>query len=264
VKKTASRHHWRRLRKTSTLAHRVAHLIISGADPRRVLLMTFSRRAAAEMTRRAERILRSATGSGAAGTADRLSWAGTFHAIGARLLRTYANEIGLDPAFTIHDREDSADLLNLARHRLGFSKTPTRFPLKGTCLAIYSRCVNGEVPIEEVLRTSFPWCGEWADALKKLFAAYVEAAGDQCNPRIGAQRGIGVSLREAHSLGGEPVKRWSSVIGLARAVEVGITAIVDDDEQDVRPACWHRRSSENSGLVGWGGAPTRESLLRAP
>ena len=161
--------------KTSTLAHRVAHLIVSGADPRRVLLMTFSRRAAAEMTRRAERILRSATGPGAAGTADRLSWAGTFHAIGVRLLRTYANEIGLDPAFTIHDREDSADLLNLVRHRLGFSKTPTRFPLKGTCLAIYSRCVNGEVPIEEVMRTSFPWCGEWADALKKLFAAYVEA-----------------------------------------------------------------------------------------
>jgi DNA helicase-2/ATP-dependent DNA helicase PcrA len=145
--------------KTSTLAHRVAHLIISGADPRRILLMTFSRRAAAEMTRRAERVLRSATGQGPAGTADRLSWAGTFHAIGARLLRTYANEIGLDPAFTIHDREDSADLLNLVRHCLGFSKTPTRFPLKGTCLAIYSRCVNGEMPIEEVMRMSFPWCG---------------------------------------------------------------------------------------------------------
>ena len=161
--------------KTSTLAHRVVHLIVSGADPRRILLMTFSRRAAAEMTRRAERILRSATEGGAAGTTDRLSWAGTFHAIGARLLRIYANEIGLNPAFTIHDREDSADLLNLVRHQLGFSKTPARFPMKGTCLAIYSRCVNAEVPIEEVLRTAFPWCGEWADALKKLFAAYVEA-----------------------------------------------------------------------------------------
>jgi hypothetical protein len=122
--------------KTSTLAHRVAHVIVSGADPRRILLMTFSRRAAAEMTRRAERILRSAMGGGAAGTADRLNWAGTFHAIGARLLRIYANEIGLDPAFTIHDREDSADLLNLVRHQLGFSKTTTRFPMKGTCLSI--------------------------------------------------------------------------------------------------------------------------------
>jgi DNA helicase II / ATP-dependent DNA helicase PcrA len=161
--------------KTSTLAHRVAHLIVNGADPRRILLMTFSRRAAAEMIRRAERIIRDATARGAAGTADRLSWAGTFHAIGARLLRAYANEIGLDPGFTIHDREDSADLLNLVRHQLGFSKTPARFPLKGTCLAIYSRCVNAELPIEEVLRTSFPWCGAWAEALKKLFAAYVEA-----------------------------------------------------------------------------------------
>ena len=161
--------------KTSTLAHRVAHLIVNGAHPRRILLMTFSRRAAAEMTRRAERIVRSATGQGAAGTAERLSWAGTFHAIGARLLRAYANEIGLDPGFTIHDRGDSADLLNLVRHQLGFSKAATRFPMKGTCLAIYSRCVNAELPIEEVLRTSFPWCGEWADALKKLFAGYVEA-----------------------------------------------------------------------------------------
>jgi DNA helicase-2/ATP-dependent DNA helicase PcrA len=145
--------------KTSMLAHRVAHLIVGGADPRRVLLMTFSRRAAAEMTRRAERILRGATGQDAAGTADRLGWVGTFHAIGARLLRIYANEIGLDPAFTIHDREDSADLLNLVRRQLGFSKTPARFPLKGTCLAIYSRCVNAELSIEEVLRASFPWCG---------------------------------------------------------------------------------------------------------
>jgi DNA helicase II / ATP-dependent DNA helicase PcrA len=89
--------------KTSTLAHRVAHLVVNGADPRRILLMTFSRRAAAEMTRRAERIIRSATGAGAAGMADRLSWAGTFHAIGARLLRAHANEIGLNPTFTIHD-----------------------------------------------------------------------------------------------------------------------------------------------------------------
>jgi DNA helicase II / ATP-dependent DNA helicase PcrA len=165
--------------KTSTLAHRVAHLIVNGADPRRILLMTFSRRAAAEMTRRAERIVRSATGRGTAGMTDALSWAGTFHAIGARLLRSYANQIGLDPAFTIHDREDSADLLNLVRHHLGFSKTQARFPTKGTCLAIYSRCVNAELPIEDVLRNAFPWCADWAEPLKKLFAAYVEAKQQQ-------------------------------------------------------------------------------------
>ena len=77
--------------------------------------------------------------------ADAMSWAGTFHAIGARLLREYAETSGLAPAFTIHDREDSADLMNLIRHELGFSKTEKRFPAKGTCLAIYSRAVNGEL-----------------------------------------------------------------------------------------------------------------------
>jgi DNA helicase-2/ATP-dependent DNA helicase PcrA len=108
-----------------------------------------------------------------------LTWAGTFHAIGARLLREYADEIGLDPGFTIHDREDSADLMNLVRHELGFSKTESRFPAKGTCLAIYSRCVNAELAIEEVLGASFPWCSSWAAELKKLFVAYVEAKQGQ-------------------------------------------------------------------------------------
>jgi DNA helicase II / ATP-dependent DNA helicase PcrA len=160
--------------KTITLAHRVAHLIVSGADPRRILLMTFSRRAANEMIRRVERIVRAVIGRSAAGATEPVRWAGTFHAIGARLLRGYADQVGLDPAFTIHDREDSADLLNLLRHQLGFSKTEARFPTKGTCLAIYSRCINAESPIEDVLRTSFPWCADWAEELKKLFADYVE------------------------------------------------------------------------------------------
>ncbi|HEY2539654.1 MAG TPA: UvrD-helicase domain-containing protein [Stellaceae bacterium] len=92
--------------KTSTLAHRAAHLIINGVDPRRLLLMTFSRRAAAEMTRRVERIARTVTRRGGVDMTDSLAWAGTFHAIGARLLRECADQIGLGPAFTIHDRED--------------------------------------------------------------------------------------------------------------------------------------------------------------
>ena len=161
--------------KTNTLAHRVAHLIVGGADPRRILLMTFSRRAASEMTKRVERIARKVLGDNAGVMTDALAWAGTFHGIGARLLRDYAEQIGLDPAFTIHDREDSADLINLIRHQKGFSKTKERFPTKGTCLAIYSRCVNAEVAIEQVLGSSFPWCAGWAAELKELFAAYVEA-----------------------------------------------------------------------------------------
>jgi len=161
--------------KTNTLAHRVAHLIVNGADPRRILMMTFSRRAASEMARRVERIARKVMGDNAGIMTDALIWAGTFHGIGARILRDYADQIGLDPSFTIHDREDSADLMNLVRHELGFSRTESRFPTKGTCLAIYSRCVNAEAAIEQVLGRSFPWCSGWAAELKQLFAGYVEA-----------------------------------------------------------------------------------------
>ncbi|MCB2403180.1 ATP-dependent helicase [Rhizobium ruizarguesonis] len=165
--------------KTNTLAHRVAHLIVKGADPRRILLMTFSRRAAAEMARRVERICRDVLGSNAGVMADALSWSGTFHGIGARLLRDYAEQIGLDPDFTIHDREDSADLMNLIRHDLGFSKTESRFPTKGTCLAIYSRAVNSEAALDLVLRDAFPWCATWEKQLRELFACYVEAKQSQ-------------------------------------------------------------------------------------
>jgi DNA helicase-2/ATP-dependent DNA helicase PcrA len=161
--------------KTNTLAHRVAHLIVNGADPRRILLLTFSRRAAAEMARRVERIAGQVMGQSTGVMAEALTWAGTFHGIGARLLRDYAPVIGLDPTFSIHDREDSADLMNLVRHELGFSTTKNRFPAKGTCLAIYSRCVNAEMAIDEVLRVSYPWCAGWAAELRQLFAAYVEA-----------------------------------------------------------------------------------------
>ena len=163
--------------KTNTLAYRVAHLIVNGADPRRILLITFSRRAASEMIRRVERIGRHVSSAG--GITSSLIWAGTFHGIGARLLREYATQIGLDPAFTIHDREDSADLMNLARHELGFSNAESRFPAKGTCLAIYSRCVNAELPIEYVTQTFFPWCSSWSAELKQLFASYVVAKQQQ-------------------------------------------------------------------------------------
>ena len=157
--------------KTDTLAHRVAHLVMNGADPHRILLLTFSRRAAMEMESRTERILNRAAGAKAGG----LAWAGTFHAIGARFLREYAERIGLDRAFTIQDREDAADLMNLVRHELDFSATESRFPTKGTCLSIYSRAVNSEAPLEKVVGKAFPWCAEWTAELKTLFAAYVEA-----------------------------------------------------------------------------------------
>jgi len=165
--------------KTNTLAHRVAHLIVEGVDPRRLLLLTFSRRAASEMQRRVERIAAQVLGGKAGAMTDALAWSGTFHAIGARLLREYAPDIGLTRDFTIHDREDSADLINLVRHDLGFSKTAKRFPMKGTCLSIYSRAVNAQAPLGEVLGRFFPWCAEWEDELRTLFGAYVETKQKQ-------------------------------------------------------------------------------------
>ena len=161
--------------KTNTLAHRVAHLIVNGADASRILLLTFSRRAAVEMGRRARRIVATARGDTAPGATTSLPWSGTFHAIGARILRSHAASIGLDPAFTIHDREDSADLLNLVRHELGLSEKDKRFPLKATCLSIYSRATNAAEPLDTVLRENFPWCAAWEADLRALFEGYVEA-----------------------------------------------------------------------------------------
>jgi DNA helicase-2/ATP-dependent DNA helicase PcrA len=161
--------------KTDTLAHRVAHLLLNGADPGRILLMTFSRRAAAEMTRRVATICRRVLGDRAEAIAAALAWAGTFHAVGARLIRDEAPRLGLDPAFTILDREDAADLMHLVRHQLGLSTTEKRFPMKGTCLAIYSRAVNSGAPLGAVLAATFPWCATWEKELAGLFAGYVEA-----------------------------------------------------------------------------------------
>lgn len=162
--------------KTNTLAHRVAYLIRQGANPATLLLLTFSRRAAEEMRRRVQRIVAQTTRS----TGEiSIPWAGTFHGIGARLLREFAPRIGLDPGFTIHDRSDSADLMNLARHDAGLSAKGKRFPLKGTCLAIYSAAVNTQGDLDEVLRRSFPWCAEWESELRTLFGRYVAAKQDQ-------------------------------------------------------------------------------------
>ena len=160
--------------KTLTLAARVARLVLAGADPTRVLLLTFSRRAALEMERRVGRVLHEALGLAALQQAPRLAWCGTFHSVGARLLRNVAARIGLDESFTVDDRADSEDLIHLLRQRLGLASGARRFPQKGTCLAIYSRAVNARRPLADVLAETFPWCREHEDALRRLFAAYDE------------------------------------------------------------------------------------------
>ena len=157
--------------KTKTLAHRVAHLVVSGVDPHRILLLTFTRRAADEMIRRVKRITAKVIGTQQVD----LPWSGTFHAIGARLLREYATQIGLKPSFTILDRSDAADLMDLVRHDLGQSTKASRFPKKATCLTIYSFTINSGKSLEQVLADNFPWCAEWEKELRRLFQSYTAA-----------------------------------------------------------------------------------------
>jgi len=158
--------------KTKTLSCRVARLLADGADPHRILLLTFSRRAASDMIKRVGSVAARATGSSAE---IALPWSGTFHAIGARILRELAPVIGISGDFTIHDRSDSTDLMGMVRHNLRLGTGEKRFPMKGTCLGIYSRCVNSEDALGDVLAGDFSWCRGWEAELRALFAAYVEA-----------------------------------------------------------------------------------------
>lgn len=162
--------------KTATLAHRVAYLIARGTPPGRILLLTFTRRAADEMIRRTEALLRRASNAGEQPDtrAGSTVWGGTFHSVAARLLRMYGESVGLPPGFTILDRSDSEDLMHAVRTELDLGSRTRRFPQKGTCLDIYSRCVNAAEPLGHVLETRFPWCKSEADDLKRLFAGYVD------------------------------------------------------------------------------------------
>ena len=168
--------------KTNTLAHRVAHLILEGVSPERILLLTFTRRAAQEMTRRAQRIvgtmLAEKAGADGLGTvadvAVKLPWSGTFHSIANRLIRRHAAWVGLDANFSVLDRGDAADLMDVVRHELGLSRAEKRFPRKDTCLAIYSHRVNTQAPLADTLATVFPWCADWEEELVGLYRAYVE------------------------------------------------------------------------------------------
>jgi DNA helicase-2/ATP-dependent DNA helicase PcrA len=157
--------------KTKTLAHRVAHMVVKGMDPRRILLLTFSRRAAEEMTHRVKQITEAALG----GRQIDLPWSGTFHAVGAKLIREYADDIGFIRSFTVLDRPDAADLMNLVRQDLGLSAQQSPFPAKDTCLAIHSFAVNSGLPLRDVLLTRFPLYRRWKRELRKLFRCYTAA-----------------------------------------------------------------------------------------
>ncbi len=150
--------------KTRTLAARVAHMLDQGVDPERILLLTFSRRAAREMIVRV----------GAATDRRDASrvWGGTFHAIGNRLLRVHGELVGLSPSFTVLDQGDARDLFALVRSECVNGMGARRFPRADTIATIYSRLVNAQISLDDVLADHFPWCAEHADALKDVFRAY--------------------------------------------------------------------------------------------
>jgi ATP-dependent DNA helicase UvrD/PcrA len=151
--------------KTRTLVHRVAHLIDRGVRPDRLLLLTFTRRAAHEMLSRAERLV---------GAASARVHGGTFHATGHRLLRQYGPAAGLARDFTVLDEGDAEDLLRLARGALGVAPKERRFPKKETLRYVYSRHVNTDVPVRRILEEEFPRFTEFADDVVRIYADYTD------------------------------------------------------------------------------------------
>jgi DNA helicase-2/ATP-dependent DNA helicase PcrA len=199
--------------KTKTLAARVAALIRGGADPGRILLLTFTRRAAAEMLRRAGRVVGEALA--------RAVWGGTFHGIAHRLLRTHSGPLGLDRNFVILDQADAEDMLHLIRTDLDLHQSAARFPQKGTLLAVYSRCVNAGEPLEQVLAQRFPWCQEHLDAIKRVFRQYTERK---------AQR----HLLDYDDL----LLYWDQALqsqGVGEAIAAGFHHVLVDEYQDTNP-----------------------------
>src|SRR6478735_7241387 len=149
--------------KTRTLIHRVAALVDRGVPPERILLLTFTRRAAAEMLSRAEKLVGS-KGSRVHG--------GTFHSVGHRLLRQFGPSAGLPADFTIMDQGDAEDLMQLARGAMGLGKSSKRFPKKETLHWLYSRHINTELPLDELLHRDAPQFLEYEEQINSLFADY--------------------------------------------------------------------------------------------
>ncbi len=150
--------------KTTTLSARVAWLIEQGTPPERIMLLTFTRRAAREMLQRARTMTRQPPVGGVLG--------GTFHSVAHRFVRLHASSLGLAPEFAVLDAGDAADLLDLIREEHGHAQAQQRFPRPSTLLDIYSRTVNCQRPLSEIVAERFPWCEDHVEAMAALFKAY--------------------------------------------------------------------------------------------
>ncbi len=149
--------------KTRTLIFRVARMIEEGVDPASLLLLTFTRRAAEEMIQRAEALM--------GGRCDKVT-GGTFHSFANTVLRRYASLLGFANAFTILDRTDSEDAINLIRTRLGLDKKIRRFPRKQTIAKIISLAANKTTSVAEVLDSQFPYLFSELDDLSRIEEYY--------------------------------------------------------------------------------------------
>jgi DNA helicase-2/ATP-dependent DNA helicase PcrA len=149
--------------KTRVLVHRVAYLVEKGVNPQQILLLTFTRRSAEEMLRRASLLLdvRCQHVSG-----------GTFHSFANMVLRKYAQLLGISNNFTILDRADAEDAVNLVRTQLGFHKSEKRFPRKHAILEVISKSVNKSEDIGDVLYDEYPQFIEFIDQIKKIRDEY--------------------------------------------------------------------------------------------
>jgi DNA helicase-2/ATP-dependent DNA helicase PcrA len=152
--------------KTTTLCGRVGWLLAEGMPAERILMLTFTRRAAGEMIERVRTLTERV-----APDAGRIV-GGTFHAVAHRLIRIHAASLGLDAGFGVLDGGDAADLLDLVRQEEGRAESRRRFPRAGTMLDIYSRTVNAQRPLTEILAERFPWCEEHGEALAQIFRSY--------------------------------------------------------------------------------------------
>jgi DNA helicase-2/ATP-dependent DNA helicase PcrA len=151
--------------KTRALVYRVARLIETGVDPRSILLLTFTRRAAEEMLRRASLLIDSRCAKVAGGT---------FHSFANSILRHYGRKIDLSPAFTIMDRPDSEDVIQLMRTEMGLNTKEKRFPRKQTVAEIYSMALNKQRTIPDLIERDYPHLYDWLEDLLKLYERYVD------------------------------------------------------------------------------------------
>jgi DNA helicase-2/ATP-dependent DNA helicase PcrA len=224
--------------KTMTLAHRVARLVERGAAPERILLLTFSRRAATEMLSRAAALTQ-------AGGARRVC-GGTFHAVAAQLLRGHGRAVGVPPGFMILDQSDAGDLMNLVRGARVEPHGAKRFPRKATLIDIYSRTVNAGVPLRQVLERWFPWCADDREAIAGLFTAYAAGKRDThvldyddlllfCNALLASPAAARVCERFDHVLVDEyqDVNAMQAQILVALHREIHDIFVVGDDAQAI-------------------------------